>query len=129
MGLQVKLDKRIREGVCIITCAGSIDTSTYLKLENELEQAAHTFPQTIILELNGVDYVSSIGISSILKTKKIMQERKGALIIANLQPQVKKVFDIIKVLPTQAVFKDTAELDAYLYKMQKKELEKDKPLL
>ena len=38
----------------------------------------------------------------------------------NLQPQIEKVFEIIKALPDQRIFKDIEELDRYLDRMQKK---------
>lgn len=127
MGLQVKLDKKIEEGLCIVTCFGSIDTVTYPILEKELEAAANVFPKVVMLDMAKVDYVSSIGISTVLKAKKNIESKKGQLVIANLQPQVKKVFDIVKVMPTEAVFSNTAEMDSYLYRIQKKEIEKNNP--
>ena len=38
----------------------------------------------------------------------------------NLQPQIRKVFDIVSALPTMQVFKNIEELDEYLDVMQKK---------
>ena len=40
----------------------------------------------------------------------------------NLKPQIKKVFEIINALPELNVFRSIEELDAYLDKMQKKEM-------
>ena len=37
----------------------------------------------------------------------------------NLQPQVKKIFEIINALPSMDVFASVAELDAYLDAMQR----------
>ena len=44
----------------------------------------------------------------------------GALLLVNVQPGVQKVFDIVKALPAQSVFKSVAELDQYLDYMQRK---------
>jgi hypothetical protein len=38
----------------------------------------------------------------------------------NLQPQIKKVFDIINALPSMQIFASIEELDEYLDAMQKK---------
>ena len=43
----------------------------------------------------------------------------------NLQPQIRKVFDIVKAVPVSDVFASVAELDAYLDTMQRKVLEGD----
>jgi hypothetical protein len=37
----------------------------------------------------------------------------------NLQPQIKKVFDILNALPTMQVFASIEEMDRYLDAMQK----------
>ena len=37
----------------------------------------------------------------------------------NLQPQIQKVFDILKAIPSLKVFASIEELDNYLDKMQK----------
>lgn len=66
-----------------------------------------------------LDYISSIGISSILKAKKAMKRIDGKLTLMHLQPQVKKVFDIINALPSQRIFTSTRELDEYLDRMQR----------
>jgi hypothetical protein len=38
----------------------------------------------------------------------------------NLQPQIQKVFDILKAIPSLKVFANIQELDEYLDLMQKK---------
>ena len=40
----------------------------------------------------------------------------------NLQPQIQKVFDILKAIPTLKVFANIRELDQYLDLMQKTSL-------
>ena len=46
--------------------------------------------------------------------------KKGAeLTLTNLQPQVEKVFEIIRLLPTFKVFRDREELDEYLGRIQR----------
>ena len=45
--------------------------------------------------------------------------------LLNLQPQVRKVFDIIKALEGMNVFKSQEEMDEYLLAMQNKVLDGD----
>jgi hypothetical protein len=40
-----------------------------------------------------------------------------------MQPQIKKVFDIVKALPDVPIFKDDAEMDEYLTHMQNQVLD------
>jgi len=41
------------------------------------------------------------------------------MVFMNLQPQIKKVFDILQAIPTLKVFASIEELDNYLDVMQK----------
>ena len=66
-----------------------------------------------------VDYLSSAGIRVILKTKKALKTQGGKLVFMHLQPQIRKVFEIIEALPSMRVFKNIEEMDDYLDRMQK----------
>jgi hypothetical protein len=48
-------------------------------------------------------------------------------LMVNLQPQIKKVFDIAQALPGEAVFSSVEEADEYFDAMQKKALEEGNP--
>jgi anti-anti-sigma factor len=68
----------------------------------------------------GVDFITSRGVSTIAKTKTSLTERGGDLALMNVQPQVRKAFEILCLLPELNVFADRDELDEYLGKVQRK---------
>ena len=80
--------------------------------------------KVVLLDLKELSYISSMGIGSLLKIKKALEENKGKLMLSNLQPQIAKVFDIIKALPSEIIFRNVEEADAYLSKIQQSEIEK-----
>jgi len=123
MPLQVNITKK-EENVFTVSCFGSIDQTTHTFLEKEVGKILFPSTKVIIFDMGGVNYVSSMGIGVILKIKKSLEQNKGMLIMTNLQPQVKTVFDIIKALPNEAIFSSIEEADAYLDEIQKKEIEK-----
>jgi hypothetical protein len=49
-----------------------------------------------------------------------MAERAGRIVLLNAQPQVQKVFEIVKAADLAAVFSSVEELDRYLDTMQRK---------
>ena len=67
-----------------------------------------------------VTFLTSAGLRVIVAARKRMAARSGNLVLANPQPQVAKVFEIIKALPGLNVFESVAELDEYLVNMQRK---------
>jgi anti-anti-sigma factor len=112
--------KEQRVGVFVISPVGSIDSDTYSILEDRADLILESSPSEIVFDMKSVDYMSSAGIRVILKVGKAQKKNGGKIILVHLQPQVKKVFDIIKALPTMTVFTSIEELDDYLDKMQRK---------
>ena len=76
--------------------------------------------QSLVLDLAQLDYISSAGVRSIFRARKLLAARSGTLVIANAQPQVQKVFDIVKAVPLSEIFRSVEEADAYLDRIQKK---------
>ena len=122
MPLEIKVTEKDR-GVSVIAPVGSIDSNTYAQLDKEVEVVLSLKPKVIVLDMSGVDYMSSAGVRVVFKIKKALSTTNGTLTMVNLKPQIQKVFDIINALPELNVFKSIEELDNYLDKMQKKEVE------
>ena len=118
MALKVKTSTR-GPGVIKISPIGSIDAHTYLVLEEKVNEVLKQPPDVIIFDMEFADYISSTGIRVLLKTKKALLETDGRMVFMNLQPQIQKVFDILKAIPTLKVFASLEELDSYLDVMQK----------
>ena len=74
---------------------------------------------TMVLDLSALEYISSAGLRSIAKVRKSMRARGGHTLLLNPQPQVRKVFDIVKAVPVHEVFANAQELDTYLDHMQR----------
>jgi sigma-B regulation protein RsbU (phosphoserine phosphatase) len=77
---------------------------------------------TVVLDLAALDYISSAGLRSIAKIRKQMRAREGHTLLVNPQPQVRKVFEIVKAVPVSDVFSSVEELDVYLDRIQRRVL-------
>ena len=120
MALTVKVTER-DTGVFIIAPVGSIDAPGAELLEKEIDAVVASGPKVVIFDMKGVHYMSSAGVRVILKAKKALPRAGDALALVNLQPQIRKVFDIIRALPAQEIFESVEQLDAYLAEMQRRE--------
>lgn len=107
-------------GVFMIVPEGSLDTNTYSILEKRVDMILEGQPRVIALDMAHINYISSMGVRVVIKTRKALKQHDGNLVVLNLQPQVRKVFEIINALPSEQVFASTEELDQYLDRMQKK---------
>ena len=117
MTLDISL-KQKENGVYIVSPAGSLDSATCHLLDDEIEKLFKLNADTIVLDLEDLKFMSSMGVGLINKTKSRLKEQGGDFAMVNLQPQIKKVFDIMSLLPTMNVFNDDEELDEYLDKIQ-----------
>ena len=111
--------KQKMDGVYMISPSGRLDTSTYTMLEEKVDVILREKPHTRAFDMETLDYISSMGVRVIAKAQRTMKAYNGRVVLLNLQPQIQKVFDIIKALPSQQVFSNMNELDDYLDRMQR----------
>jgi anti-anti-sigma factor len=122
MSLNISVKKK-RDYVFTVDLEGSIDANTHDQLEKELKELVEDeCTKAVILNMNGVTYVSSIGIRVIITAKRDLKAVGANFSMVNLQPQIKKVFDMMKILPMFDIFDDMPEADKYIDQMIKEEL-------
>ena len=82
--------------VLVATPAGRIDFAGAQVLEGALAPAlAPDGPvRGIVIDLAGVDYISSVGLRVIMVAAKAMRARKAAIAVTSLQPVVAEIFEI-----------------------------------
>lgn len=123
MALDIKIIKK-KDYVYSVELKGSLDSETYTELEDELKEIIDEKTKAVILDMAGVDYVSSIGIRVLVGAKKSLEGKNASFAMMNLQPQIKKIFDVMKILPMFDIFDGMPEADKYIDQIIKEEIEK-----
>ena len=118
MALTTACERRQSGKTLVVSLVGSLDTNTAPQLDELLERELQPSIDMLVLDMKQLDYISSAGLRSIFKASKQMKQRGGRMGVANRQPQITKVFDIVKALPDLDVFASQAEMDEYLTVMQ-----------
>jgi anti-anti-sigma factor len=119
MALDIEISE-IGQGGRRVTLRGRLDSLTAPALDARLAPLLESPAVTAVLfDLAGVEYISSAGIRTLIRTRRALESRGGGLAVAHLQPPVRQVFDIVQALPSVDVFADDAELDAYLDRMRR----------
>jgi len=120
MALVVKTKKQ--DSTCYVSAEGVVNSDTadyfYDKINAELDETVHV----LVLNMSGVVHMSSMGLSMLAKVKKRIEALGGVFMITQLQPQIQKIFNVVKALPLLNVFKSTEEADAYLDRIQEGKL-------
>lgn len=119
MPLKVTVKER-GEGAYAIRPVGSIDSNTHTILLAEVDAILKKNPTLLIFDMAEVDYVSSAGVSVVLTAEKALKLQKGNVLMVNVQPQIRKVFDIVQALPSERIFFSVQEMDNYLKEIQRK---------
>lgn len=90
----VRIDKEQVGADMRLNVAGRLDTPNAKPFEASLMEVVETTEGAILVNLAGVDYVSSSGLRALLVAGKAMRAGKRKLALSNLQPQIREVFDI-----------------------------------
>jgi anti-sigma B factor antagonist len=108
-----------KTGTVILVLEGSLDSNTCTLLDKQITEASCTTPlKALVFDMQQVSFVSSAGIGMVIKAKVSLKRKAVETSLINLQPQVKRVFEIMQLLPSMNVFENRSELDEYLSKIQ-----------
>lgn len=105
-----------------VALKGELDTLTAPDCERELGTAVRPGMEMLVLDMKELSYISSAGLRVVFKAAKQAKAAGARFALANRQPQIVKVFEIVKALPDINIFRDDNELDDYLAAMQEKTL-------
>ena len=85
---------------CIIFLAGSIDMDFSRKLQFLLEAAIAKMltGKRLLVDMNGVNYISSTGVGAIVNAMTMAHSRAVRFSLRRLQPKVRAVFEILGLI-------------------------------
>jgi anti-anti-sigma factor len=119
--MALAIDVQTRDHGQHVALKGRLDTDTSPELEKVVSPWIDN-PNVyyVAFDLADLEYISSAGLRVFFRLRNSLESHDGTLLVSNLQPQVQKVFDIVKAMPKVSVFTSIAELDDYLDAIQKK---------
>lgn len=120
MSLKIQTETTTADRTARLALEGRLDTVTAPQLERELQPLLDGRYDFLVFDLGRLDFISSAGIRVLVQARKTMRAQHGGVLMVNAQPQIVKVFEIIKSLPGVALFKSEAEMDEYLTEMQRR---------
>lgn len=91
----VTIEINIEENIYEISVSGEIDASSSIQLDNELETAFNSGEKKLLINLSGLQYISSAGLGVFIARLEEMQEKNIQLVFFGLQENVKHVFTLL----------------------------------
>jgi len=97
------------EDGAVVSVTGRIDAASASLLETELSGLIGGGERAIIVDMGGLEYISSSGLRVLLAAKKNLKKSGGDLSIAALTPFVREVFEISGFLRIFPVYPSVEE--------------------
>lgn len=88
----VEIDRQ--EGKFNVRIQGRIDTSSAAVFQQEVSVVLEDDKPEVVMDCEGLEYTSSLGLRMFLMLQKQIAAKGGSLVLVNMKPQVKEVFDI-----------------------------------
>jgi anti-anti-sigma factor len=81
-------------GDACVVVSGDLDLSTAPKLWSALEPAIEQGAQTVVLDISGVGFLDSSGVSVIVRALKLLRDADRSLVVRSPQLQARKVLEV-----------------------------------
>lgn len=78
----------------LVTLNGRVDTTNADQFQQDLSPLMEGDVPNIDIDCNGLTYTSSQGLRVFLMLQKSVMARHGTMVMRNMNPRVKEVFDI-----------------------------------
>jgi anti-anti-sigma factor len=102
------------QGLPVHMVRGRVDSATAGDMEKALAGVFATSGQRVVLDLSGLDYISSAGLRIVLMLAKRAKQTQGRLLLCGLAASVREVFEISGFLKILDVVKDVPAATAAL---------------
>lgn len=101
------IDTRKENNTTVVCVKGRIDAITAPEFERSLDELISRGDTLLLVELSGLNYISSAGLRSILSSAKKLKNLAGEIVFTGLQGPVEEVFrisgfqSIFKIFPSE----------------------------
>jgi len=102
------LKEKLTDGIVLLTVRGFLDAHTFEELEKAINDLFEAGTYKLVVDISGLDYISSAGAGVFIGAIGTAQENDGNIVLMKPGPNVKEVFDLLG-LSQIFTFKDTRE--------------------
>lgn len=86
---------RLENGQAVIAVWGELDLSTAPELSRSVAPVLDAHPHQLILDLAGLRFIDSTGLTLIVKVSKELKAHEGVLGLARPTPPVRRILEIV----------------------------------
>jgi anti-anti-sigma factor len=90
-------------GALVVAPAGRLDSVTSSELEKHIASRLDAGARRLVVDLAGVEYISSAGLRVLLMAAKRLKEPPAALVLCGMGPSVRAVLELTGFVPLFAI--------------------------
>lgn len=106
----MKVESKELNGVKIVKLTGQVRISTQNEFKDILDSlVSESEGKNVIINMDGVIYMNSIGLGIIIDTYKKFKEMKGRMVLCNLLPDISNLFEVTKLNRFIEIYKSENE--------------------
>lgn len=110
------------DSIRLLSLIGKVDDENAAVLQDHLQQDIQAGVRLVILDLRQVDYISSSGLGVISAKYISLDVREGCLVLAHLNPKIKRIFTLTKILQVIPHFDSVADAAGYLKALSRQQV-------
>ncbi|ABK19699.1 STAS domain-containing protein [Syntrophobacter fumaroxidans] len=106
----MEVDERKENGITILVLKGRLDSNTSDQFGEKLYSLIQAGENKLVLDLGGVDYISSAGLRVIIKSVKDLKRIDGQLCLCSMKDYIREIFDlsgIATILPIHPTLEES----------------------
>ncbi|MDK9717737.1 MAG: STAS domain-containing protein [Trichlorobacter sp.] len=104
----------IQDGVTVAALVGRMDAMTTVEFDRWFAEQLTNGKTRFVLDMQGLEYISSAGLRSLLAAAKQLKTKNGSLLLCRLGGTVEEVFRISGFLAILSTFPNVEEACASL---------------
>jgi anti-sigma B factor antagonist len=101
-------EERSDAGVHVVNVSGEIHVSTAPSFREQLNAVIESGGTMLVLDLSGVEFIDSTGLSVLLNGLRLVNQRHGRMALVCANPTVMRLFQITSLDATFDIFEDRA---------------------
>jgi len=105
----MQISRKEEKGIHIFSLDGRFDAHSAGDVEKELNLTISKGARKLLVDMDGVEYISSAGLRVLLAVAKKLKKEEGEIKICCLKPYVKEVFDIAGFTQIFKIYDTTEE--------------------
>jgi anti-anti-sigma factor len=110
---KLQINEREQAGVLLVTLSGSLDTDTADTFDRQLSAQIERGHRKVLVDLQGVEYISSAGIGVLVGILNQLEDHGGALKLLHVSPKIARILSMLSLLELFQSFSDLDEALAH----------------